>query len=277
VTKKSRHLLIAIAAVAICAPSDMSAQRRHVPDDSTGVYLGVTSRMLWRDVTLADAPALRTGVAFPIRIGPPFMIVLDGSTALRSRPRTSVGDQYEAAIHYQWIFADRPHPRSIVLGYGEIWNPNLDQLAAGLRERTPEVTASGLFDVGIESQGIRTIHFQIDAARTLAFINSTWLQGSASASMGITIPRETSDLSLAAILRAALSASDMRGTFIAAGPRPSFGFHSADIGLDLEVRNRLPFHDLGATTTLQFGGSFRAERLGPHVGWVGLRESVLFN
>lgn len=254
------------------AAGELSAQK-HVPDDSIGGMVGVDSRMLWRDITLANAPGLRSGIAFPVPVPRfPLMLELDGWTALAKRSSAGFSDQYSASVHYQWILADRPHPKSLVLGYTEYWNPLTRPLNPQSRAHTRELSASGLFDIGIPQQGIRTIHFRLDAARDLVRENATWIRGAANASIGTTIQGTRSDYSLAAILAAAISASDLRGPLLL-GPRPGFGFHSADVELDLQFRARMPA--VNATTTLRLAAVVRANRLGANIGWVGIRESLL--
>jgi len=260
--------------VVLGATREVSAQAR-VPDDSIAAMAAVESRLLWRDISLADAPGLLTGIAFPLRsLGVPLQFELDGWTALSKRPSAGFGDQYALTVHYQRILADRPHPKSLVFGYVEYWNPNADGLVPSRPTRTRELTLSGLFDIGIPQQGIRTIHFRLDAARDLARENATWIRGAANASIGITIPCEDTDYSLAAILLVAASASDLRGPRFS-GARPGFGFHSADMELDLQIRARLPMIPLNSTTDFQFGTAVRADRLGANVGWVGLRQTFM--
>lgn len=254
--------------------TQLAAQVR-VPDDSIAAMVAVESRLLWRDFSLADAPGLESGIASPLRVlRVPLQFELHGWTALARRPTAGFGDQYALSVHYQRILADRPHPKSLVFGYVEYWNPNVDALAPPRPDRTRELTLSGLFDIGIPRQGIRTVHLQLDAARDLARENATWIRASADASIGITIPCDNADFSVAAILLIAASASDLRGPRFS-GDRPTFGFHSADAELDLAIRARLPGVPVGATTTFQFGTSVRADRLGPDIGWVGLRQSFL--
>lgn len=258
----------------LCATQQLAAQVR-VPDDSIAAMAAVHSRLLWRDISLADAPGLLSGIAFPLRaLGVPLQIELNGWTALARRPVAGLGDQYALAVHYQRVLVDRPHPKSLVFGYVEYWNPNTDGMAPPRPGRTRELTATGLFDIGIPRQGIRTVHFQLDVARDLARENATWVQGAASASIGTTIQCADTDYSLSAIVRAAVSASDFRGPRLP-GPRPSFGFHSADADLDLQIRARLPMVPLDATTDFLIGASIRADRLGANVGWAGLRQSFL--
>jgi hypothetical protein len=144
-----------------------------------------------------------------------------------------------------------------------------------LRRNTRETSVSGLFDIGIPHQGIRTVHLRFDVANDLAREKATWMQSAASASIGTAIQRGDTFYSLSAILRAALSASDFQGPRMPA-PRPDFGFHSADFGIDLQLRTQLPIATIDATSTLQFGTSIRADRLGPNVGWIGLQLSLLF-
>ncbi len=256
------------------AAGPLSAQKRVlVPDDSVGAMVGVASRLLWRDITLTDAFGLQSGVAFPVRFPRlPIQIELGGWTALAKRSSRGFTDQYSASAHYQWILVNRPHPKSLVFGYAEHWNPVIRSPNPRTRSNTRELTVSGLFDIGIPQKGIRTIHFQFDAARDLARENATWMRGGANASIGTTMQGRNSDYSLAAILGAAVSAGDFRGPRML-GPRPGFGFHSADVELDLQIRARKPAFD--ATTTLQLADAFRAKRLGANVGWVALRQSLL--
>jgi hypothetical protein len=259
--------------VATCLTTvDLHAQK-HVPDDSIGAMVGIDSRLLWRDITLADALGLQSGISFPVAVPRfPLQVELDGWTTLAKRSSRGFKDQYSASAHYQWILVDRPHPKSLVFGYTEYWNPTIRPANSQSRAHTRELSASGLFDIGIPQQGIRTVHFQLDVARDLARENATWVRGAANASIGTTIQRKRSDYSLATILGAAVSASDLRGPRLS-GPRPDFGFHSADLELDLELRSRRTAFD--ATTTLQFVTAMRASRLGANIGWVGLRQSFL--
>ena len=261
------------ALVAAClAAVELSAQK-HVPDDSIGAMVGVNSRLLWRDITFADAPGLQSGVSFPVTLPRfPIQLELDGLTTLTNRSNRGFSDQYSASAHYQWILVDRPHPKSLVFGYTEYWNPIIRLSNSLSRAHTRELSASGLFDIGIPRQGIRTVHFQLDVARDLARENATWVRGAANASIGATLQGKRSDYSLAAILGVAVSASDLRGPRLS-GPRPDFGFHSADLELDLQLRAQRPAFD--ATTTLQLVTAMRARRLGANIGWVGLRQSFL--
>ena len=244
-----------------------------VQDDSIGAMVGVDLRLLWRDITLADAPGLRSGASFPFRVLRfPLQLEVDGWTTLAKRSSRGFSDQYSASAHYQRMLADRPHPKSIVLGYAEYWNPIRRPAAQPSPANTRELSASGLFDIGIQQLGIRTVHFRLDAARDLSRENATWLRGSAKASIGMAMQSRQTDYSLAAILEFALSASDLRGPLLS-GPRPAFGFHSADAQLDLQFRKRMSSVD--ATTDLLFGTAVRAKRLDANLGWVGLRQSLL--
>jgi hypothetical protein len=264
---------IVLGLACVVATMAHGQKRVLVPDDSIGAMVGIESRLLWRDITLADALGLRSGVSFsllPSRF--PIQFELNGWTALNKRSSRSFSDQYSASAHYQWVLANRPHPRSLVFGYSEYWNPTTRPAFPSTRANTRELTASGLFDIGIEQLGIRTVHFQLDAARDLARENATWLRGAANASIGTTIQGAHTDYSLAAILELALSASDLRGSRMPA-PRPAFGFHSADAQLDLQFRERM--RSVNATTDLLFGTAIRAKRLGANVGWIGIRQSIL--
>jgi hypothetical protein len=264
-----------LALALICsAATGLQAQKRvMVPDDSIGAMIGVESRLLWRDITLADALGLQSGVSFPVRFPRlPMQLEVDGWTTLARRSSRNYSDQYTASAHYQWILADRPHPKSLVFGYAEYWNPIGGPGNQPDRANTRELTVSGLFDIGIQQLGIRTVHFQLDGARDLARERATWIRGSANASLGTTIQGARTDYSLTAILELAVSGSDLRGPLLS-GPRSAFEFHSANAELNLQFRTRL--QALDATTALTFGTVARAKRLGANIGWVGLRQSFL--
>ena len=265
-----------LAALAVLLATSQASAQRQVRDDSLGVMVNFRSRLLWRDITLADAPGLHSGIAIPLsKLRLPLQLELRGWTALDNAAFARAGDQYSAALHYQHVLEDRPHPKSLVIGFTEYWSPSVRNPIPPLTRRTRESSVSGLFDIGIAEQGIRTIHLRFDVVNDLAREKATWMQSAASASIGTAIQRGDSFYSLKAILRAALSASDFQGPRMPT-PRPDFGFHSADFGIDLQLRSQLPFGDIDATSTLQFGTSFRAERLGPDVGWVGLQLALLF-
>ena len=263
-----------ILALMCGAPTEARGQRRVlVPDDSIGAMVGLESRLLWRDITLADALGLRSGVSFPLPASRlPIQLELTGRTALAKRSSRAFSDQYSASAHYQWVLANRPHPRSLVFGYTEYWNPTVRPVFPSISANTRELSASGLIDIGIERLGIRTVHFQLDAARDISRENATWLRGAANASLGTSIQGARSDYSLAAILELALSASNLRGPLLPA-PRPAFGFHSADAQLALQFRKRMA--SVAATTDFLFGTAVRAKRLGANMGWVGIRELLL--
>jgi hypothetical protein len=264
---------VRLIVVATCVAAVELPAQIHVPDDSIGAMVGFGSRLLWRDITLADAFGLQSGISFPVAVPRfPLQVELDGLTTLTRRSSRGFSDQYSASAHYQWILVDRPHPKSFVFAYTEYWNPIIRPSNSRSRAHTRELSASGLFDIGIPQQGIRTVHFRLDVARDLARENATWVRGAVNASIGTTLQGKRSDYSLAAILGAAVSASDLRGPRLS-GPHPAFGFHGADVELDLQLRARRPAFD--ATTTLQFVTVMRASRLGANIGWVGLRQSFL--
>lgn len=270
------RLTLHLIALAFLVATPQASAQTQVRDDSLGAMVSFQSRLLWRDITLADAPGLHSGIAIPLgKLRLPLQLELRGWTALDNRPFADIGDQYSAALHYQQVLEDRPHPKSLVIGFTEYWSPNVRNPVPPLTRRTRETSVSGLFDIGIAEQGIRTIHLRFDVVNDVAREKATWMQSAASASIGTAIQRGDSFYSLSAILRAALSASDFQGPRMPI-PRPAFGFHSADFGIDLQLRSQLPFGSIDATSTLQFGTSLRAERLGPDVGWVGLQLALLF-
>src|SRR5712671_3138452 len=112
-------------AIVFVAAAEVHGQKRVlVPDDSIGAMIGVESRLLWRDIALADALGLRSGISFPLPASRlPIQLGVDGWTTLARRSTRAFSDQYSASAHYQWVLTNRPHPRSVVFGYAEYWNP----------------------------------------------------------------------------------------------------------------------------------------------------------
>src|SRR6266481_9819449 len=147
--------------VATCLAAVELPAQKHVPDDSIGAMVGIETRVLWRDLTLADALGLQGGISFPVSFELPIQIKLDGWTTLAKRSSRGFSDQYSASAHYQWILVDRPHPKSLVFGFTEYWNPTIRPSNSESRAHTRELSASGLFDIGIPRQGIRTYHLQL--------------------------------------------------------------------------------------------------------------------
>lgn len=168
-----------------------------------------------------------------------------------------------SAIHFQGMLTDCPNPKSFIIGYGEYWDLNLRSLNPTADRRMRELSLTGLFDIGVPQREIRTVHLRVESARDLARENATWTEDAASASIGTSIQRTDAFYSLSAILRTAVSASDLRGPRTSE-PRPAFGFHSADLEMDLKFRSRIA--TFGSTTTLQLATALRARRLRSKAG-----------
>jgi len=65
-----------------------------VPDDSIGAMIGIDSRLLWRDITLADALGLQSGISFPVRFPRlPLQLEVDSWTALAKRSMQLMAEQ----------------------------------------------------------------------------------------------------------------------------------------------------------------------------------------
>lgn len=269
-----RHLLVAIAAIAASA-GPLAAQRRLPVDDSLGVSAGIVSRLLWRGVTLSDAAGLETGASVPLSsLVRGLQLEARGWTSLSDRDRFESGDQYSAALHYQVPFRGAPHPASVTLRVAEYWNPNIDRIAPGEPKHAEELGARGIVDVGIESLGIRTLRLELDAARQVGTRKATWLSAGASMSAGTVFDRVETVHTVAAVLRAIGRAGDMTGP--AGTSVAGFGFQALDLGLDLEHRLSGPLRSYSLSSTLRFGMLARPEQRGATVGWVGLRESLVF-
>ena len=252
----------------------LAAQRLPV-DDSLGVSVGVSSRLLWRGLTLSDRAGLETGASLPLRrILRGLQLELRGWTALAERDRFKGGDQYAAALHYQIPFRGAPHPASMVLRFAEYWNPDIDLIATGASKHAEELGARGIIDVGVEALGIRTVRFELDAARQVGSRRATWISAGASASAGTVFDRVETTHTVAAVLRTVVRAGDLAG--LPGTPTTGFGFQALDMGLDLEHRLSGPLKSYSLSSTLRFGMLARPESRGPTFGWVGVRESLLF-
>lgn len=271
----TRSVVLLVAAGLATSPA--GAQRLPV-DDSLGAFVGVDSRLIWRAVTLADGLGLQSGVSVPLRsLARGLQLELRGSTALENRDRFRTGDQYAASVHYQIPLQRPPASTSLILLFTEYLTPH----SLISKDHSEELGLSLLHDFRIPQQGIRTIRTALDVAKDIGYRHTTWLHGSAAASLGTTIIKidttaqtETRHTIMATLI-AGLSASDLGGSPSGlAGP--DFGFHAAELELDLEHRLGNPERSFATSTTLQFGILSRAARVGPDVGWVGLRESILF-
>jgi hypothetical protein len=250
------------------------AQRRLLPvDDSLGASVGLVTRPVWRAVSLGDETAILSGISFPLRIlTRGLQAELTGTTNL-TRDALRTTDQYSGSVRYQIPLQAVPHRRSLVVGATNHWAPNA---APGRSEHTIESTAALLWNVGVEKLGIRTLGFTLDAARDLRRENATWLSAGATISGGTTFPRVSIEHTIVAILRVAMSASDYHGPLLAEMPQPRFATHSADAVLEIEYGRRRPASSMAIRTALQVGATARNRRLGPDVGWIGLRWSSLF-
>jgi hypothetical protein len=271
--RRQLRLGLALVAAGVLTPRDANAQRRRIPvSDSTGAYVAIASRHLWRDVTLARGAALVTGAALPIRRG--LMLEYEGSTAVQNRSRDGAGDQYSLAVNWELPYAPPPHGGSILIGVAGHANPGFGLAQAGLPRVREELLVSVLRDVGVPSQGIRTIALRFDGARDVSRSHSTWLQGSAHASLGTTVVAGVIDHVVKLIGGLSASASDL-GSPLARVPQPPFSYHSTDVTLSLDYRRHDPVATKAFSAALDLTEAFRARRLGGSALVVGLRGSVV--
>jgi len=265
-------------AVAALAAHGAFASPAGAQSDSTALSLGVTSRAIWREATLADGTALESGASLALgRVAPALrftQLELRGSTALARRARNEAGDQYSAALHYELPLAGAPHPSSLVLMATGYLNPSVDRVVAGAAKHSEELGALAFTELGLERLGVRTLRLQLEAARDVGRRDATWLRAEASATAGTTIDRVTTRHTLVATLRVAGGASDFAER-AAGDPRPAFDLDGVDVGLELADRLSGPTWSDAVTTTLIVATALRASRRGPDVGWVALQESVL--
>ena len=271
----TRSLVLLIAAGLAITPA--GAQRLPV-DDSLAAFVGVDSRLLWRAVTLADGVGLQSGVSVPLRsLVRGLQLELRGWTALESRDRFRDGDQHTASVHYQIPLQRAPGSTSLILLFTEYLTPN-SRLSP---HHSEELGLSLLHNFRIPQAGVRTIRTAIDVAKDIGRRHTTWLHGSAAASLGTTIIKvdttaqtETRHTIIATLI-AGLSASDL-GSSPSGQGGSDFGFDAAELELDLEHRLGNPERSFATSTTLRVGILSRAARVGPDIGWIGLRESILF-
>ena len=271
----ARSLVVLLATSVAITPAE--AQRLPV-NDSLGAFVGVDSRLLWRAITLADGWGLQSGASVPLRaLARGLQLEVHGWTALENRDRFRFGDQYSASVHYQIPFQPPPASTSLVVLFTEYLTPN----SPLSRDHSEEIGLSLLHTFRIPTAGVRSIRTALDVAKDVGYRHTTWLHGSAAASFGTTIIKvdptagtETRH-TIMAILIAGLSASDAGGS--QSGLAGSdFGFDAAELELDLEHGLGNPERPFATTTTLRFGLLSRSDRIGPDIGWVGLRESILF-
>src|SRR6478672_13098279 len=86
IVKSAFGARLALVIICLVAGAAELAAQKHVPDDSIGAMIGVDSRLLWRDISLADALGLRSGIAFPVSVPSfPLQLELDGWTTLARR------------------------------------------------------------------------------------------------------------------------------------------------------------------------------------------------
>lgn len=259
----------------ILSISSVGAQPLPV-DDSLAAFVGVDSRLLWRAVTLADGAGLEAGISLPLRpILRGLQLELRGWTAIQNRDRFRDGDQYAGSLHYQIPLQRAPGATSLVLLYTEYWTPT-NRIAP---HHTEEVGLKLLHDFRIPQEGIRTIRTELDAEKDVGRRLTNWIRASAAASLGTTIIKVDSTANtetrhtIQATLIAAISASDLNHSTETAGPE--FGFDTGELEFDLEHRLGSPTRSFAISSTLRFGFLSRATRIGPDIGWVGLRESIL--
>ena len=274
-----RQLLLTTLASLACAATAIDAQpprarpaRRLPVSDSTGAYVAIASRHLWRDVTLARGAAVRTGAAVRVRRG--MLLEYEGGTAVQERERDGRGDQYSLGLNYELPFAGPPSGGSVVFGVNGYATPNLTAAQSGVPHGRGELALAVLRDVRIPSQGIRTIALRAEIAQDVTHSHATWLAGSASASLGTTKVVGVIEHVMNLVGRVSGSASNLDSP-LSAGPRPAFGYHSADATVSFDYRRHDPLATKAFSAALDVTEAIRANRLGGSTLVVQLRGSVL--
>lgn len=264
-----RTMVLAICLGLAAVPA--AAQRLPI-DDSLGISASLNSRLLWRGITLADAAGLETGLAIPLRpILRGLQLEVQGWTSIAERSQFRQTDQYAGSLHYQIPLRRPPRSVSLVLLYTEYLRPNADQPL----DHSEEIGAKALVDFVLPQFGIRTIQTELETARDIGRTRTSWVHGAATISIGTTIDRVETVHTISAILKSAVSASDLSGPMMSKN-RTAFGWRTAELELQLEHRLSGPARSFALTSAVRLGVVLRPADFGPDIGWTGLRESILF-
>ena len=249
----------------------LSAQDLPAPDARSG-QIALVSRTLWRSMTLTDAISFNTQVALPLFGAPGLLngVQLEGRSwnALEDRTRFRYADQYALTARYLKRIGSSTRAQYVSLGYTEYVNPNLPSGTGALDKWNGEVGLGVALETGFPTLGIPSVHFYGEVARELQRSEATYARVTASHTVGAGALSATATLSV--------SASDYPSRLLVAQqPSQDFGFHSVDGELAVGYtwpRSRLSSY--ATVTSLMLGGSLRAERLGPKVGWIGVRQFI---
>jgi hypothetical protein len=245
----------------VCEAQDLPS-----PDPRFGT-LSIASRDIWRAMTLADAISVQALVAIPVFGTPEDLngLQVEGRSwnPIENRSRFRIADQYTVTARYLNRIGPKARQDYLSLSYTEIVTPNA-QAAVG------EVELGASAETGFPSLGIPSIRFYGEAARELQGSKATWATVGATHTIGTQ--------SITATIALNVSASNYGANpRVRYSPNQSFDFHSADGAFGIAYswpRDRLSSY--ATKTLLTAHGSLRADRLGEHIAWVEMSQSVQF-
>jgi hypothetical protein len=240
--------------------------------DPRSAELALATRTLWRSMTLTDAVSANAQLALPLFGSPGLLngvqLEIRSWNALEDRDRFRYADQYAATARYLHRIGDASRTQYFSIAYTEYLNPLLDSPTTDESKWNGEVGLGVALETGIPSMGVPAIHFYGDLAHEFMRSDATYARVGASHTAGVG--------SIAGTVALSVSASDYPSLlFRMHQPDADFGFHSVDGSLRVRYswpRSRLSSYAL--KTGLAVGGSLRAARFGPDVGWAEIRQII---
>jgi len=245
------------------------AQDLPVPDPRSG-QLALVTRTVWRSMTLTDGVSANGQLALPLFGSPGLLegvqLEIRSWNALEDRARFRYADQYAATARYLHAIGEPGRTQYLSVAYTEYLNPELSSPATDESKWNGELALGAALETSFPSIGVPAIHFYGDVAHEFQRSQATYARLGVSHTVGFG--------SIAATVALSVSASDYPSRLFARNvPEADFGFHSADGDVGIRYswpRSRLSSYAL--KTALTLGGSLRAARFGPKVGWVEVRQ-----
>jgi hypothetical protein len=249
----------------------LAAQDLPAPD-ARSAQLALVNRTLWRSMTLTDGVSANAQLALPLFGSPDLLeglqLEIRSWNALEDRARFRHADQYAATARYLHSIGERGRTQYLSVAYTEYLNPNGPLVGPRDSRWNGEVAVGAALETSFPSAGIPAVHFYGDLAHEFQRTRATYTRLGASHTVGVG--------SIAATVELSVSASDYPSRLFATQlPEASFGFHSADGDLGIRYswpRSRLSSYAL--KTGLVVGGSLRAARFGPKVGWIQIMQMI---